>query len=55
VTKILPSPLGYFELAPGIDEPRKGLPGLLAYQPSTGKSWRKINGEWQPIGETRQS
>lgn len=38
-------------LPPDLSEPPKNARGWLAWQPSTGKAWRKIDGEWLPIEE----
>jgi len=55
VTKIIPLPHVYFELAPGLTEPPKKLPIVsLVHQPSTGKVWQKIDGEWRLIGGKSQ-
>lgn len=33
-------------LPPEIIEPPKDAIGLVAFQPSTGKTWQKVDGEW---------
>lgn len=38
-------------LPPNMTEPPKDARGWLAFQPSTGKVWWKIEGEWLPIDE----
>ncbi|UPK16100.1 hypothetical protein [Bradyrhizobium sp. 131] len=38
-------------LPPEFTEPPPDVRGWLAFQPSTGKAWRKIDGKWLPIAE----
>ncbi|UPJ27082.1 hypothetical protein [Bradyrhizobium sp. CW1] len=32
-------------------EPPREAIGLVSFQPSTGKIWQKVNGEWLPSAE----
>jgi len=41
-------------LPPDLTEPPPGAKGNYAFQPSTGKIWRKLNGEWLPIADARK-
>ncbi|UFW82880.1 hypothetical protein BjapCC829_23105 [Bradyrhizobium barranii] len=34
-----------------LSEPPRDVRGWLAWQPSTGKAWRKVDGKWLPIAE----
>ncbi|WP_167772341.1 hypothetical protein [Bradyrhizobium frederickii] len=36
---------------PELSEPPPDARGWIAWQPSTGKAWRKIDGKWLPIAE----
>lgn len=38
-------------LPPEFGEPPAGARGWIAWQPSTGKAWRKLDGKWLPIDE----
>jgi hypothetical protein len=41
-------------LPPDLTEPPKDARGWVAFQPSTGKAWRKLDGEWLPIAEAQR-
>lgn len=41
-------------LPPELAEPPADARGSLAWQPSTGKAWRKIDGKWLPIAEANE-
>ncbi|WP_445222133.1 hypothetical protein ACKWRH_20885 [Bradyrhizobium sp. Pa8] len=38
-------------LPPELTEPPPGAYGWIAFQPSTGKVWRKVDGKWLRITE----
>ena len=38
-------------LPPDMTEPPPDARCWLAWQPSTGKAWRKVDGKWLPIAE----
>ncbi|WP_181769850.1 hypothetical protein [Bradyrhizobium sp. UNPF46] len=38
-------------LPPELTEPPRDAIGLVALQPSTGKIWQKVDGEWLPSAE----
>ncbi|MDI3564941.1 hypothetical protein [Bradyrhizobium sp. Arg816] len=38
-------------LPPEMTEPPPERRGWLAWQPSIGKAWRKVDGKWLPIAE----
>ncbi|WP_194393640.1 hypothetical protein [Bradyrhizobium sp. CCBAU 51765] len=41
----------FHNLPPELGEPPKEARGWIAFQPATGKAWRKIAGKWLPIVE----
>ncbi|MGY4411959.1 hypothetical protein ACVWW4_003695 [Bradyrhizobium sp. LB7.1] len=38
-------------LPPEVAEPPPDACGLVAFQPSTGKIWQKVDGKWLPTAE----
>lgn len=38
-------------LSPEMSAPPAGAKGCFAFQPSTGRIWNKLDGEWLPIKE----
>ncbi|WP_181769460.1 hypothetical protein [Bradyrhizobium sp. UNPA324] len=38
-------------LPPDVTEPPADACGLVAFQPSTGKTWQKVDGKWLPSAE----
>ncbi|WP_154694131.1 hypothetical protein CIT37_41795 [Bradyrhizobium ottawaense] len=38
-------------LPPELTEPPADAIGLVAFQPSTGKTWQKVDGVWLPSAE----
>ncbi|WP_314960954.1 hypothetical protein [Bradyrhizobium cosmicum] len=38
-------------LPPELTEPPPDARGLVAFQPSTGRTWQKVDGKWLPSAE----
>lgn len=48
------SPIDVSSLPPDLIEPPRDAHGWLAWQPSTGKVWRKVDGEWLQFAEAQK-